>query len=616
MSLLDDVSIVVTPNGYKAGTLYGVLPTATEGSELVVNGGFATDSDWTKGTGWTISGGKANSDGTQSVSYLRQNGIVNLTSTYKVQFTVSGSTSGTLNFLQGNGSTAINITSNNTYNYFVNWDGSSGDIVFQSLNFVGSVDNVSVKEFTASDMDVTRATAATRVDENGLVNYAEVLGSEEISCGNFECANPNGVWNRGTGWGISGGTATYDGSGGTQAISQSIANIQLGTFCKVTIDVLSNQGSGNNTIFLGGTVVNSSHLDVGSYTFYGSFTSNTNLYIYGRSGEVFEIDNISIKEADRNNVPRIDYTGGGCPHILAEPQRTNLLPYSEDLSQWNLKQGTETLNYGISPDGTQNSTRIVFSGANLQFSNIFTTVTPTVGSIFIKGVNGETINFGLDSSETIFTLNGSWQRFEKSGTSTSNKITINTFGGATARDIQVYGGQVEGGTYATSYIPTSGSAVTRNQDVFTRDGIASLINSPAGVLFVEMAALSDDNTDRRLSLNDGSQDNQIVIGYSRFTGKVVGEVFSGGSIQNIDWGATGVTQTNNNKFALSWGSGTMKFYTNGSQTNIETGISSPTGLNYFRFSYGDSTTKMFAKVKQLQVYKTALTDTQLAALTS
>ena len=32
MSLLDDVSIVVTPNGYKAGRLYGVLPVPTVGA--------------------------------------------------------------------------------------------------------------------------------------------------------------------------------------------------------------------------------------------------------------------------------------------------------------------------------------------------------------------------------------------------------------------------------------------------------------------------------------------------------------------------------------------------------------------------------------------------------
>jgi hypothetical protein len=30
------------------------------------------------------------------------------------------------------------------------------------------------------------------------------------------------------------------------------------------------------------------------------------------------------KTVDRLDIPRIDYTGGGCPSILLEPQRTNL----------------------------------------------------------------------------------------------------------------------------------------------------------------------------------------------------------------------------------------------------------------------------------------------------
>ena len=49
MSLLDDVSIVVTPNGYKAGELYAVKPVLTLGSEEVSNGDLSngTDSDWT-----------------------------------------------------------------------------------------------------------------------------------------------------------------------------------------------------------------------------------------------------------------------------------------------------------------------------------------------------------------------------------------------------------------------------------------------------------------------------------------------------------------------------------------------------------------------------------------
>jgi hypothetical protein len=155
------------------------------GEELVVNGNFATDSDWTKGTGWTISSGKANSDGTQSVSYFRQDGIVNLTSTYKIEFTVSGSTSGTLNFLKGNGSTAINVTGNNTYTYFTKWDGSTGDVVFQSLNFVGSVDNVSVQEVTQIAPDTSgnsnNATLYTGkvLSFDGVNDYVD-LGSQSM----------------------------------------------------------------------------------------------------------------------------------------------------------------------------------------------------------------------------------------------------------------------------------------------------------------------------------------------------------------------------------------------------------------------------------------------------
>ena len=73
MSLLDDVSIVVTPNGYKAGELYAVIPVPTEGAEEIINGDFATDSDWTKGTGWTISGGSANCDGNNQKKIYQNN---------------------------------------------------------------------------------------------------------------------------------------------------------------------------------------------------------------------------------------------------------------------------------------------------------------------------------------------------------------------------------------------------------------------------------------------------------------------------------------------------------------------------------------------------------------
>jgi hypothetical protein len=128
----------------------------SEQDSIVTNGDFDTDSGWEKGTGWTISGGKANSDGTQSVSYLRQNNIVNLTSLYRIKFTVSNSTSGTLKYIKGNGGAATIVTNNGEYSFETTWDGSSPDLVFQSLNFVGSIDNVSI-QLVRADLDQIEA---------------------------------------------------------------------------------------------------------------------------------------------------------------------------------------------------------------------------------------------------------------------------------------------------------------------------------------------------------------------------------------------------------------------------------------------------------------------------
>jgi hypothetical protein len=615
MSLLDDVSIVVTPNGYKAGELYAVIPVPSEGAEEVVNGDFATDSAWTKSpSGVTISGGSANFN-LASDTYIYQD-ILTEGKTYKITF------SGTINsgsFYIGQIGVFNNVFSAGTY---------TDEVVYLSVsNLLGgyrfiirkfgagtldaTIDNVSVKEYTSADMDVTRATAATRVDEDGLVNYAEVIGSEEVTNGDFATDSD---WSKGTGWSISGGTAILDGTQtGGSSLSSSNMTVTVGKIYKVTVNV-SATSSGFRLYDALGVV--SYGLSLGENIFYRTPSSSTyTLTPLGLGGATGTISNVSVKEAARDNVPRIDYTGGGCPHILAEPQRTNLLPYSEDLSQWNLKQAAATLNYGISPDGTQNSTRIVFASSNLQFSNIFTTVTPTTGSIYIKGVNGETINFGLDSSENVFTLNGSWQRFEKSGTSTSNKITINTFGGATARDIQVWGAQVEEGSYATSYIPTSGSTVTRNQDIFTRDGIGSLINSTEGVLFVEIASLSESGNYRELGLSDGTTSNRVLISY-KSTDNVIRGSFQGSGGANLEYTVT--SSKDFHKIAVKWKVNDFALWVDGVEVGSDTsGSSFPADtLNSLALDDGGGASKFFGKVKQLQVYDTALTDTQLAALTS
>ena len=73
MSLLQKASIITTPTAYAEDYLYSIKPAYALGSELVTNGNFATDSDWGKGSGWTISGGKANRSGESGNTPITQN---------------------------------------------------------------------------------------------------------------------------------------------------------------------------------------------------------------------------------------------------------------------------------------------------------------------------------------------------------------------------------------------------------------------------------------------------------------------------------------------------------------------------------------------------------------
>ena len=118
------------------------------GSELVTNGDFATDTDWTKGVGWTISGGTANCDGTQVENSNLYQAVYTISNSYKTTIDVIV-TAGTLIIFTGTSSETITITSSGTYN-FSGLSSSSIVLYIQAQSdFIGSVDNVSVKELGA-----------------------------------------------------------------------------------------------------------------------------------------------------------------------------------------------------------------------------------------------------------------------------------------------------------------------------------------------------------------------------------------------------------------------------------------------------------------------------------
>jgi hypothetical protein len=143
--------------------------------------------------------------------------------------------------------------------------------------------------------------------------------------------------------------------------------------------------------------------------------------------------------------------------------RKNLLQYTEDFTNgyWLNITATVTPNYGTAPDGTQTSTRLQFAGANLAIlkANLLSTPTPAAASCYVRGVAGETLMFENNLvTATLVTLTGSWQRAIKADAG-GTSIVIATYGGATARDVEVWHPQFELGLDATDYqsVPGDGS---------------------------------------------------------------------------------------------------------------------------------------------------------------
>ena len=159
MSLLDDVSLMITPNGVAEDVLFGVLPEPIIGVELVTNGDFATDSDWNGSK--SISGGQLTKT-TSGLAY--QSGVVTEGKVYQVTVDVA-SLSGTAQiYAGGNNSSSLVIGVQTVYITA----GATNNFIGFNNGYVGSegtvYNSISVKEYTSADMDFTRATTATFVN--------------------------------------------------------------------------------------------------------------------------------------------------------------------------------------------------------------------------------------------------------------------------------------------------------------------------------------------------------------------------------------------------------------------------------------------------------------------
>jgi len=497
--------------------------------------------------------------------------------------------------------------------------------------------------FVPQPITMTRASAGTRVNSSGLVETVELLGSEEVTNGDFS----NGLNN----WTVEGAASyasivngalnsnnTNAGNWYAEHIEQDISFVN-GTTYKVTFKAKNISGNLNLRITQNATVISTENLTDSFVDYSVLYTANLTggsirLFCNGAVGQ-FEVDDISVKEYTSNNLARVDYNGTASS-LLAEPQRTNLVANSDPTSNEGAAGNIayETFSWGL---GTliENSvyyadntvTRFRRLGGSLVASTYYAfsfycikddlsapTFALGVNDDFIVKLNGLQVSQSLDDIVIKDKGNGVYFITIASDRGTGSINVIEKTAANTSIGFRVSGFQIEEGSYATSYIPTSGSTVTRVQDQYSKTGISNLINSTEGVLFAETAALSDnDGTYRSMSISDSSRDNEIEIDYTNDEKIRVLVKSGGGTIFSTSFI---IDTTIFNKVAVKYKLNDFAVFINGTEEYTLTSGAIPIGLNRLAFDRGDGGTPFYAKVKQLQVFKTALTDSELIALTT
>ena len=355
---------------------------------------------------------------------------------------------------------------------------------------------------------------------------------------------------------------------------------------------------------------------------------------FTRDSIATRVNKDGLIEVVPNNMPRIDFTDNTSGHLLLEPSRTNSFPYSNFYGSGGLETfgtGTNSItvtnNYATSPDGSQNAMRMVATcgstssdraglrdalsmsaaSATLSFYAKSNTSSSQTISVHFNGTNRQTI-----------TLTTEWQRFTYTATSvTTNNAGVEIRGGSTdtSVDVLLFGFQMEQASYATSYIPTEGSTVTRVVENTVNGGNSQTIGSSSGTVFIDVKDVQipsgTANTDVMVIKNSSNINLGLYSLYVSPDGLIRLYYITGNTSVTLK---SGDNRGQRLKIAFAYANSDFVTYVNGVKTFESSSISLQSGLD--NVAVNASPNEGFTIVNEVKLYNTRLTDTELEKLTS
>jgi hypothetical protein len=394
----------------------------------------------------------------------------------------------------------------------------------------------------------------------------------------------------------------------------------------------------------------------GSFAVYNSCSAVATWLAWGAQLEASDVmtdyiatTSAAVSVGPVSGLPRLDYLGSTCPRLILEGQRTNAALWSEnfDNAAWTKIQGSVTANAATSPDGYANADKLIpDNGLNalLQQLIVITATTHTF-SVFAKddgittfgvqsrdnatAANFASVTFDLSSgtivsststgtysaqSGTITNYGNGWYRctltFTSSGSTTTRFRIQNDELGDGTKGLLLYGAQAElGASYATSYVNTLGSSVTRVADACSKTGISSLIGQTEGTLFFDVT-LDQRATYTYFVIAPNIGSSSVYIGILMEATRLRAEVVNSGTQASIPFNNT---STGRFKAALAYKANDVAFYVNGTLVGTDTSATIPACSEFALNNYDREAAP---KYSQALLFKTRLTNAQLAELTT